>query len=62
MHYRAVATKHWHRIVDVLLVIFGIAMMSYTTSLTIIAWANGQQEKSPGYCDNGGPDGVYFFR
>ncbi|SMQ52512.1 unnamed protein product [Zymoseptoria tritici ST99CH_1A5] len=61
MHYRAVATKNWHRVVDVFLVIFGIAMMSYTTSLTVIAWASGQQEKSPGYCDNGGPDGVYFF-
>lgn len=61
MHYRAVATKNWQRIVDIFLVIFGVAMMSYTTSLTVIAWANGQQEKSPGYCDNGGPDGLYFF-
>lgn len=51
MHYRAVATKTWQRVADVLLVIFGVLMMSYTTALTIIAWANGQQEKSPGYCD-----------
>ncbi|KAI5358805.1 putative amino acid transporter, transmembrane domain-containing protein [Septoria linicola] len=51
MHYRAVATKRWQRIADVLLVIFGVAMMSYTTALTIIAWASGQKDSSPGYCD-----------
>jgi len=51
MHYRAVATKSWHRIADVLLVIFGVAMMSYTTALTIIAWASGENESAPGYCD-----------
>lgn len=51
MHYRAVATKTWQRVADILLVIFGVLMMSYTTALTIIAWASGQQDKSPGYCD-----------
>lgn len=51
MHYKAVATKNWQRVVDVLLVIFGFAMMTYTTALTIIAWAGGSEEKAPGYCD-----------
>lgn len=52
MHYRAVATTTWQRVVDVVLVIFGFASMSYTTALTIIAWASGQKDKSPGYCDS----------
>ncbi|KAF2212771.1 hypothetical protein CERZMDRAFT_67735 [Cercospora zeae-maydis SCOH1-5] len=51
MHYRVVATKNWQRVVDILLVIFGFAIMSYTTALTIIAWAGGQKDSSPGYCD-----------
>lgn len=51
MHYRVVATRTWQRVVDVLLVIFGIAMMSYTTALTIIAWVDGQKDHTPGYCD-----------
>ncbi|KXS99961.1 hypothetical protein AC578_817 [Pseudocercospora eumusae] len=54
MHYRVVATKTWQRVADVVLVIFGVAMMSYTTALTIIAWAHGQQDKTPGYCDTVG--------
>lgn len=51
MHYRAVATKKWQRVADILLVIFGFIMMSYTTALTIVAWVNGQKDSSPGYCD-----------
>lgn len=53
MHYRAVATKTWQKITSVLLVIFGVAMMSYTTALTIIAWVDGSKEKgTPGYCES----------
>ncbi|KAF2168812.1 hypothetical protein M409DRAFT_20829 [Zasmidium cellare ATCC 36951] len=51
MHYRVVATRTWQRVVDVLLVIFGFLIMSYTTALTIIAWVDGQKDSSPGYCD-----------
>lgn len=51
MHYRAVATRTWQRVVDVLLVIFGFLMMSYTTALTIVAWVEGKKDSSPGYCD-----------
>ncbi|EME80698.1 GLN1 polyamine transporter [Pseudocercospora fijiensis CIRAD86] len=54
MHYRVVATKTWQRAGDVVLVIFGFVMMSYTTALTIKAWVNGQQDKTPGYCDTVG--------
>nr|OQO24544.1 hypothetical protein B0A51_06793 [Rachicladosporium sp. CCFEE 5018] len=54
MHYRAVATKTWHRIVDVLLVILGFVAMTYTTALTAQSWVNGKQIKAPGYCDERG--------
>lgn len=51
MHYRAVATKTWQKVADILLVVLGFCLMSYTTALTIIAWAQGGEEKAPGYCD-----------
>lgn len=51
MHYRAVATRPWQRIVDILLVIIGFLAMAYTTGITAISWINGSQAKPPGYCD-----------
>lgn len=51
MHYRVVATKNWQRVVDILLVIFGFCMMTYTTALTVVAWVAGDSDKTPGYCD-----------
>lgn len=52
MHYRVVSTTRWQKISDVVLVIFGVAGMAYTTTLTIASWANGSTApKPPGYCD-----------
>nr|POE51657.1 vacuolar amino acid transporter 3 [Quercus suber] len=52
MHYRAVATRSWQKIADVLIIVFGFAVMIYTTALTIKSWANGDDTKTPGYCDD----------
>jgi proton-coupled amino acid transporter len=52
MHYRVVATRTWQKVVDILLVVFGICMMTYTTALTVSAWANGESDTTPGYCDS----------
>lgn len=51
MHYRAVATRPWQRVADVILVIVGFVAMAYTTGITAISWAQGSQAKPPGYCD-----------
>ncbi|KAF4550282.1 Transmembrane amino acid transporter-like protein 14 [Elsinoe fawcettii] len=52
MHYRVVSTKLWQRVADICLVIFGVLVMVYTTTLTVISWTNGSGGgKSPGYCD-----------
>ena len=51
MHYRVGASKTWHRIADLCLVIFGVAVMGYTTALTVISWTHGSDAKAPGYCD-----------
>ncbi|KAI5272059.1 hypothetical protein E4T47_04690 [Aureobasidium subglaciale] len=50
MHYRAVATRSWQRFADIILVIFGLFIMGYTTALTVMSWASGGP-KEPGYCD-----------
>ncbi|KAI9671576.1 MAG: neutral amino acid transporter [Caeruleum heppii] len=51
LHMRSVATTKFHKTTDVVLVVFGIVVMVYTTSLTIVSWAGGQGTKPPGYCD-----------
>ncbi|PSK55284.1 hypothetical protein B9Z65_2673 [Elsinoe australis] len=54
MHYRVVSTKTWQRVADICLVIFGVILMGYTTTLTIVGWVNGNGAvKAPGYCDKG---------
>ncbi|PHH63420.1 hypothetical protein CDD81_6021 [Ophiocordyceps australis] len=49
MHYKAVARSRARKISDVILCIFGIVVMVYATSLTIMSWANSSP-KPPGYC------------
>lgn len=52
MHYKVVARNRWQRISDLLLCVFGVLVMGYTTALTVISWTNGSgQPKAPGYCD-----------
>jgi proton-coupled amino acid transporter len=51
MHYRAVATRPWQRVTDIMLVILGFVAMAYTTGITAISWVNGSEAKAPSYCD-----------
>jgi proton-coupled amino acid transporter len=52
LHYRAVAKNLAWKVADVALCIFGFIVMAYTTSLTVISWASGDEEKGlPSYCD-----------
>ena len=51
LHYRAVSRTTWQRVLDVLLGIFGLAVMIYTTALTVSSWVHGSEAKPPGYCD-----------
>ena len=51
MHYRAVATKPWQKVANIMVVIFGLTVMGYTTSLTVLKWIHGGQEVVIGYCD-----------
>jgi proton-coupled amino acid transporter len=56
LHYKAIAKTHFRKVADVALGIFGAVVMTYTTSLTIISWANGEQAPDvPRYCDSHKP-------
>ncbi|KAH6611333.1 Vacuolar amino acid transporter 3, partial [Trichoderma cornu-damae] len=50
LHLKAVARNKFWRYSDIGLCIFGFIAMAYTTSLTIMSWANSEP-KAPGYCD-----------
>ncbi|CAK7265309.1 hypothetical protein SEPCBS57363_001516 [Sporothrix epigloea] len=53
LHYKAVARSRLWKIGDLVLCVFGFIAMAYTTSLTILSWANSSSEPpSPGYCDS----------
>ncbi|OAA54296.1 amino acid transporter [Niveomyces insectorum RCEF 264] len=53
LHYRAVARSRLWKASDVALCIFGFVAMAYTTSLTILSWANASTEPAlPSYCDS----------
>ena len=51
LHYKGVARNRWWKWSDIVLCVFGFIAMAYTTSLTVMAWANGGDGGSPGYCD-----------
>ena len=51
MHYRELATRNWQKAVNIILVVFGFCMMTYTTALTIMQWVKGVKDVTPGYCD-----------
>lgn len=52
LHFRGVAKNSFRKTCDVILCIFGLAVMGYTTALTLISWASGPVEAPvPGYCD-----------
>ncbi|KAF2186038.1 hypothetical protein K469DRAFT_664525 [Zopfia rhizophila CBS 207.26] len=49
-HYKAVSTTRIQKIADILLIIFGIAGMVYTTALNVKRWTTSDTPKPPGYC------------
>ncbi|OAA75754.1 Amino acid transporter, transmembrane [Akanthomyces lecanii RCEF 1005] len=53
LHYRAVARSRLWKYSDIALCIFGFCAMAYTTSMTVMNWANSQP-KAPGYCERRG--------
>ncbi|KAH7318343.1 transmembrane amino acid transporter protein [Stachybotrys elegans] len=53
LHYKAVARSWLWRTSDITLCVFGFFAMAYTTSLTVMSWANSDP-KAPGYCDKRG--------
>ncbi len=53
LHYRGVARGVLWKAADVALCIFGFIAMAYTTSLTVMSWANSDGGPNlPGYCDS----------
>jgi proton-coupled amino acid transporter len=52
LHFKAVAKTRIRRIADVLLCMFGLTVMVYTTTLTVMSWARGVEAPGlPSYCD-----------
>jgi solute carrier family 36 (proton-coupled amino acid transporter) len=52
LHFKAVAKTRFRKSADILLCIFGLIVMVYTTSLTIKSWASGSPNPGlPNYCD-----------
>ncbi|EFQ27874.1 transmembrane amino acid transporter [Colletotrichum graminicola] len=55
LHYKAVAKNKLWKISDIVLCVFGLIAMAYTTTLTVYSWAGGSSEPSPpAYCDRRG--------
>ena len=56
LHYKAVAATRFRKICDIALGVFGTIVMVYTTTQTVISWAEGGGNKpSVGYCDSRRP-------
>jgi proton-coupled amino acid transporter len=52
LHFRAVAKNRWYKFADIALMVFGLLVMIYTTSLTVSSWISGDSVKPlPAYCD-----------
>jgi solute carrier family 36 (proton-coupled amino acid transporter) len=55
LHYRGVAKSKLWKWSDIALCIFGLVAMIYTTSLTVMSWANESGGgRLPSYCDKRG--------
>lgn len=54
LHYKGVARTAFKRWSDIFLCIFGLIAMAYTTSLTVMSWANDEGGGLPSHCDNKG--------
>jgi proton-coupled amino acid transporter len=56
LHYKAIAKSRFRKLADIALGIFGAVVMTYTTSLTVISWASGEQVPDvPRFCDSHNP-------
>lgn len=53
LHYKAVAKTNLRKWSDIFLCVFGFVAMAYTTSLTVMSWANnsGGGGGAPSYCE-----------
>ena len=52
LHYKAVAKSKLWKYSDILLCVFGFVAMAYTTSLTVMSWANDNGGGGlPSHCD-----------
>jgi len=54
LHYKGVARSALWKWSDIGLCIFGFIAMAYTTSLTVMSWANSGDGGLPSYCDKKG--------
>jgi solute carrier family 36 (proton-coupled amino acid transporter) len=53
LHYKAIATTRFRKGADVVLGIFGTVVMTYTTTLTVMSWANAPNAPViPRFCDD----------
>ncbi|KAH6626905.1 transmembrane amino acid transporter protein-domain-containing protein [Chaetomium sp. MPI-SDFR-AT-0129] len=51
LHYKGVARTTFKRWSDIFLCVFGFVAMAYTTSLTVMSWANDEGGGLPSHCD-----------
>lgn len=51
LHLKAVSQSKWRIAADIILSLFGIMVMVYTTALTIMSWFDSTRPNLPGYCD-----------
>lgn len=51
LHMRGVAKTSFRKACDVILCIFGLVVMAYTTALTLKSWAGAAEPGLPSYCD-----------
>lgn len=52
LHYKAISKTRVRKLADIALGIFGAIVMTYTTSLTILSWANNSGAPAlPTYCE-----------
>lgn len=52
LHFKGVAKTRFRKACDILLCVFGLVVMVYTTSLTLMSWAKGNENPGlPSYCE-----------
>lgn len=54
LHFRGVAKSRFRKGADVLLCIFGLVVMVYTTGQTVLSWGSETGKPALSYCDKKG--------